>query len=152
MPFHFREAAANLLTNPALDPFGKIPEFKVCAVRIEGGRERGARRARPAPRSRAGRTAGQWPPPPADARRGGGAGRRVPRPQPDPGAVRHPGAGRLAPREELVTLAREVHRPLYEIEGLITSFSLTEPPRPVALHACATCRAGCRGRTTRSWR
>lgn len=35
LPFHFREAAANLLTNDALDPFGKIPEFKYCAVRIE---------------------------------------------------------------------------------------------------------------------
>jgi formate dehydrogenase major subunit len=32
MPFAFAEAAANLLTNPALDPFGKIPEFKYCAV------------------------------------------------------------------------------------------------------------------------
>jgi formate dehydrogenase major subunit len=29
------EAAANLLTNPALDPFGKIPEFKFCAVKAE---------------------------------------------------------------------------------------------------------------------
>lgn len=28
IPFHFREAAANVLTNDALDPFGKIPEFK----------------------------------------------------------------------------------------------------------------------------
>jgi formate dehydrogenase alpha subunit len=35
MNFHFREAAVNLLTNPALDPVGKIPEFKVCAVRVE---------------------------------------------------------------------------------------------------------------------
>jgi formate dehydrogenase major subunit len=35
IPFHFREAAANLLTNDALDPIGKIPEFKFCAVRIE---------------------------------------------------------------------------------------------------------------------
>jgi formate dehydrogenase major subunit len=35
MPFAFAEAAANLLTNAALDPFGKIPEFKYCAVRIE---------------------------------------------------------------------------------------------------------------------
>ena len=35
IPFCFVEAAANLLTNPALDPFGKIPEFKYCAVRIE---------------------------------------------------------------------------------------------------------------------
>ncbi len=35
MPFAFVEAAANLLTNPALDPDGKIPEFKYCAVKIE---------------------------------------------------------------------------------------------------------------------
>jgi formate dehydrogenase major subunit len=34
LPFAFREAAANLLTNPALDPMGKIPEFKYCAVRV----------------------------------------------------------------------------------------------------------------------
>jgi formate dehydrogenase major subunit len=34
MPFCYVEAAANLLTQPALDPFGKIPEFKYCAVRI----------------------------------------------------------------------------------------------------------------------
>jgi formate dehydrogenase major subunit len=35
IPFHFREAAANVLTIDALDPDGKIPEFKFCAVRIE---------------------------------------------------------------------------------------------------------------------
>ncbi|HEB95106.1 MAG TPA: formate dehydrogenase subunit alpha [Sedimenticola thiotaurini] len=35
IPFCFHEAAANLLTNDALDPFGRIPEFKYCAVRIE---------------------------------------------------------------------------------------------------------------------
>ena len=35
IPFHFREAAANLLTNDVLDPDGKIPEFKYCAVRME---------------------------------------------------------------------------------------------------------------------
>jgi formate dehydrogenase major subunit len=35
MPFHFREAAANLLTIDEIDPFGKIPEFKFCAVRVE---------------------------------------------------------------------------------------------------------------------
>lgn len=35
MPFHFYEAAVNNLTNSALDPVSKIPEFKVCAVRIE---------------------------------------------------------------------------------------------------------------------
>ncbi len=37
IPFCYHEAAANLLTNPALDPFGKIPEFKYCAVRIRAG-------------------------------------------------------------------------------------------------------------------
>jgi formate dehydrogenase major subunit len=41
IPFHFREAAANVLTIDEIDPFGKIPEFKFCAVRIE---------AAPAPR------------------------------------------------------------------------------------------------------
>ena len=35
MPFAYREAAANLLTNAALDPVGKIPEFKYCAVRLD---------------------------------------------------------------------------------------------------------------------
>jgi formate dehydrogenase major subunit len=35
IPFCYAEAAANLLTNPALDPFGKIPELKFCAVRVE---------------------------------------------------------------------------------------------------------------------
>lgn len=35
IPFHFAEAAANVLTNSAHDPLARIPEFKVCAVRIE---------------------------------------------------------------------------------------------------------------------
>ncbi len=35
VPFHFAEAAANTLTNDALDPIAKIPEFKVCAARLE---------------------------------------------------------------------------------------------------------------------
>jgi len=35
IPFAYVEAAANILTNPQLDPIGKIPEFKYCAVRIE---------------------------------------------------------------------------------------------------------------------
>ena len=35
IPFHFREAAANLLTIDAIDPYGKIPEFKFCAVQVE---------------------------------------------------------------------------------------------------------------------
>ncbi len=40
MTFHFAESAVNLLTNPALDPVAKIPELKVCAVRIERVREK----------------------------------------------------------------------------------------------------------------
>ena len=35
IPFHFGEQAANRLTNPALDPISKIPEYKVCAVKLE---------------------------------------------------------------------------------------------------------------------
>jgi predicted molibdopterin-dependent oxidoreductase YjgC len=35
IPFHFAEAAANVLTNPAVDPVAKIPEYKVAAVRVE---------------------------------------------------------------------------------------------------------------------
>ena len=34
MPFCYVEAAANLLTNPVLDPYGKIPEYKYCAVEV----------------------------------------------------------------------------------------------------------------------
>jgi formate dehydrogenase major subunit len=40
VPFCFVEAAANLLTNSALDPFGKIPEFKYCAARVRSGARR----------------------------------------------------------------------------------------------------------------
>src|SRR5439155_27134647 len=39
IPFCFYEAAANVLTNPVLDPFGKIPEFKYCAVKVRRGGE-----------------------------------------------------------------------------------------------------------------
>ena len=35
LPFHFREAPANILTPDKLDPFGKIPEFKFSAVKVE---------------------------------------------------------------------------------------------------------------------
>jgi predicted molibdopterin-dependent oxidoreductase YjgC len=38
IPFHFREAAANLLTIDAIDPQAKIPEYKACAVRITPAR------------------------------------------------------------------------------------------------------------------
>jgi formate dehydrogenase major subunit len=37
MPFAYHEAAANLMTNPALDPVGKIPEVKYCAVAVQVG-------------------------------------------------------------------------------------------------------------------
>jgi len=39
VPFCYYEAAVNKLTNPALDPFGKIPEFKYCAIRVTPGGE-----------------------------------------------------------------------------------------------------------------
>jgi len=39
VPFCYYEAAANVLTNPVLDPFGKIPEFKYCAIRVSPGGE-----------------------------------------------------------------------------------------------------------------
>ena len=35
IPFHFAEAAANALTNSVFDPIAKIPEYKVCAVKVE---------------------------------------------------------------------------------------------------------------------
>ena len=41
IPFHFWEAAANVLTNPASDPTAGIPEFKVCAARLERAPESG---------------------------------------------------------------------------------------------------------------
>jgi formate dehydrogenase alpha subunit len=40
MTFHFAESPANMLTNPAIDPVAKIPEYKVCAVRVEGAKRR----------------------------------------------------------------------------------------------------------------
>src|SRR6266852_2565555 len=42
IPFCYYEAAANVLTNPALDPVGKIPEFKYCAVKVTPGGQVGA--------------------------------------------------------------------------------------------------------------
>src|SRR5712691_7928031 len=55
------------------------------------------------------------------------------------------------PREELVTLAREVHRPLYELEGLVSFYPhfRTEPPKPVALHACRDLSCWLRGADAR---
>jgi len=45
VPFCYAEAPANALTNPALDPFGKIPEFKFCAARLERSETASAARA-----------------------------------------------------------------------------------------------------------
>ncbi len=42
IPFCYYEAAANMLTNPVLDPYGKIPEFKYCAVKVSPGGRVGA--------------------------------------------------------------------------------------------------------------
>jgi formate dehydrogenase major subunit len=55
IPFHFREAAANLLTIDEIDPVGKIPEFKFCAVRIEpaDGRDRPAHASQAASQAQA---------------------------------------------------------------------------------------------------
>ena len=51
------------------------------------------------------------------------------------------------PREELVTLAREVHRPLYEIEGLISFYPHfhTAAPKPVTVHTCRDLTCWLRG-------
>jgi predicted molibdopterin-dependent oxidoreductase YjgC len=38
--FHFMESNVNFLTNPVLDPGAKIPEYKVCAVRLEAAADR----------------------------------------------------------------------------------------------------------------
>ena len=40
LPFAYVEAAANILTNPAVDPFGKIPEFKFSAVKVENAKNK----------------------------------------------------------------------------------------------------------------
>lgn len=42
IPFHFAEAAGNVLTHAALDPIAKIPEYKVCAVALQPGDETSA--------------------------------------------------------------------------------------------------------------
>ena len=47
IPFHFREAAANLLTLNAVDPNAKIPEFKVCAASVESVRKKPGTRQAP---------------------------------------------------------------------------------------------------------
>ena len=120
IPFHFREAAANLLTIDEIDPFGKIPEFKFCAVRIEAGIAADGQGSDVAGRGVEAR-AGKFPGPSL-----------IPALQ----AIQE----RLGwlPRDELVALSRDVHRPLYEIEGLISFYPhfRTDPPKRVALGVC----------------
>ena len=104
IPFHFREAAANLLTIDEIDPVGKIPEFKFCAVQVEQLRRDvlgsnstlGGERPRAAalPHDRVDRPAGQHPRPP-DAGGRGESG-EVLRPFVDPCAQPDPVAARLA--------------------------------------------------------
>ncbi len=135
IPFHFREAAANLLTIDEIDPFGKIPEFKFCAVRVEpaGGEAE-------LPRSRAGAPG-----------RGlmAGANGRVPgveaRAGKFPGPSLIPALHAIQrehgwlPRERLVTLARDTRRPLYEIEGLVSfypHFRTAPPPEGLEVAVC----------------
>ena len=53
IPMHYREAAVNLLTNPALDPYAGIPEYKACAVRVERAASSAAPAGFPQPASHA---------------------------------------------------------------------------------------------------
>jgi formate dehydrogenase major subunit len=45
MPFHFPDSPVNMLTNAALDEFARIPEYKVCAVRLEKIAESGGEKS-----------------------------------------------------------------------------------------------------------
>ena len=115
IPFHFREAAANLLTIDEVDPYGKIPEFKFCAVQVEaiGSGDRDDPAKVPGVEARAGKFPG-------------------PSLIPELNAIQ----ARLGwlPREELTALSREMRRPLYEIEGLVSFYPhfRTDPPAKVA--------------------
>ena len=111
IPFHFREAAANLLTIDEIDPVGKIPEFKFCAVRIEriGPHRAGpteaatvsegvdGRRERRRGHARAGRAPGH-----GGAAPGSSPGRRL---MPELNAIQREHG--WLPREELAELSRD---------------------------------------------
>ena len=141
IPFHFREAAANLLTIDEIDPFGKIPEFKFCAVQVEAlgaaaraervGDGTGSARMTLSPERAAQARARRVP---------GVEGRAGKFPGPSLIPALNAIQARLGwlPREELEELAREVRRPRYEIEGLISFYPhfRTTPPAKVALHVC----------------
>ena len=130
IPFHFREAAANLLTIDEIDPFGKIPEFKFCAVSIApaGDRGRVSRRFRTVTV-----TANQQPAVPGVEACG-----QVRGPSLIPMLMEIQGRLGWLPREELEALAREQKRPLYEIQGLVSFYPhfRTEPPTGVTVRVC----------------
>ena len=136
IPFHFREAAANLLTIDEIDPFGKIPEFKFCAVRIErsadGGPEQAATVSEEAPPGAA-MACAAGAPPGTEARAGKFPGPTL---MPELTAIQREHG--WLPREQLAELSREMDRPLYEIEGLISFYPhfRTEPPSKIDLHVC----------------
>ena len=117
IPFHFREAAANLLTIDEIDPIGQDPRVQVLRGADRARRRRGAARAGSRARGRGlmadGRQARA-----ARTRRRGARG-QVPRARsliPPLTAIQREHG--WLPREELVALSRDLRRPLYEIEGL----------------------------------
>ena len=129
IPFHFREAAANLLTIDEIDPFGQDPRVQVLRRphRAAGSRRVSTGRVR---RPRV------W-------RRGPG---RFPGPEPDPGAERDPGAARLAaPRGARGAVARHATAAVRDRgAGLV----LPALPHGAAARdgrrtSATTCRAGC---------
>ena len=127
IPFHFREAAANLLTIDEIDPVGKIPEFKFCAVRVGPART---------------------PPPFAESELMALTNGRIPGREARAG--RFPGPSLIPslnaiqrehgwlPASGWVTLSRETRRPLYEIEGLISFYPhfRADPPPRVEVTVC----------------
>src|SRR5215831_9033483 len=115
-------------------PGGEDPRIQVLRGPGRGGPARRARR--PAGRERSGRpvmATARERAPGVEARAG-----KFPGPSLIPALYAIQERVGWLPREELVALARDVHRPLYEIEGLISFYPhfLTEPPKRVVLHAC----------------
>ena len=151
IPFHFREAAANLLTIDEIDPFGKIPEFKFCAVRIEttGPRDRSTlpdRRAGAAGSGLMSRGNGRVPG--VEARAG-----QVPGPVADPAADGDPARARLAAaRAAREALARLAPAAVRDRRARSRSTRTSGPRRPSRSRSpsAATSRAGCRASAPRS--
>ena len=160
VPFHFREAAANLLTIDEVDPDGQDPRVQVLrGADRAGGRRRGARArdleggsVMPAQENgRAAERVGmrvQSRPPGTEARAG-----KFPGPSLIPVLTAIQREHGWLPREELVKLSQEARRPLYEIEGLISfypHFRTATAGEGAARRCATTCRAGCTARTSGS--